>query len=174
MQPSRNTQWNRIRLTQTAQEAGVLTSGGSGSPWGCCGKCLLWGGTASINSVFALRTQMLPPPPHTHLPGLQKQGLPCCRPFRTVSSSPPPATPQTSFDKYSWITRDGPKGQGPETLSAFYLRALKSTLCFWGSRQASRHTKAALFLHMWRLLIRIDDFFFIVAADKLVCRVPFC
>lgn len=132
--------------------------------------------TASINSVFALRTQMLPPT-HTFQAFRSRACLVVALlelyPAR-LPPHPPPQTPQTSFDKYSWITQDGPKGQGPETLSAFYLRALKSTLCFWGSRQASRHTKAALFLHMWRLLIRINDFFFIVAADKLVCRAPFC
>lgn len=124
--------------------------------------------TASINSVFALRTQTLLP--------LQAFRDRVCFAVALLELYPArlSPTPQTSFDKYSWITRDGPKGQGPETLSAFYLKPLESTPCLWGSRQAFYHTKAALFLHMWRLLIRINDFFFIVAADKLVCPAPFC
>lgn len=169
MRPSRNTQWNRIRLTQTAQEAGVLTSDGSGSRQGCCGKSLLWGGN-SFNKLGLC-------PENTNAP--------LTRPSETgfaLLSSPlelyparlfPPPTPQTSFDKYSWITLDGPKGQGPETLSAFYLKALESTLCLWRRRQAFYHTKAALFLHMWRLLIRINDFFLLSLPISLFAQLHF-
>lgn len=42
-----------------------------------------------------------------------------------------PPTPSTSFDKCSWITWDGPKGQGPETLPAWLSKATgKHSMCF--------------------------------------------
>lgn len=107
MQPSRNTQWNRIRLTQTAQEAGVLTSGGSGSTRGCCGTCLLWGGN-SFNKLGLCPENTNASPP----PGLQRQGLLCCGPFRTVSSTPLPNASdkfrQVQLNHSRWAKRSGP------------------------------------------------------------------
>lgn len=54
----------------------------------------------------------------------EKQCLSPCHSFVTtrIPAHPPP-TPSTSFDKYSWITWDGPKGQGPETLPAWLSQA---------------------------------------------------
>lgn len=124
MQPSRNTQWNRIRLTQTAGEAGVLTSSGSRSTLGCCGKCSLQGGNSFHKLGLCPKNTNAS---HLHLrcsSRPSKSGLALL--FHLHSNCTRHTSHQhlrqvsTSTAESLW---DGPKGQGPETLSAWLSKA---------------------------------------------------
>lgn len=168
--------WSTIRLTQIAWVAGVLTYGGSNA-LGCWETMLVAETSGDNDSKLNPCLKNL----NTHhldicaVWGFQNKQRHLCyyHTFITpcISARLPP-TPSTSFDKCSWITWDGPKGQGPESLSAWLSKTTgKHSVCSREQVDFPLH-KRALFLHMWRLIIRII-FFFIVAPDKLVCLASF-
>lgn len=114
MQPSRNTQWHRIRLTQTASEAGVLTSRGSVHSAATANACLAHEGN-SFNTLGSLPQEhkCFPPPLRMQLQAFRNTACLAFALFTTTSSSAPPTNTldkfrQVQLNHLRWAKRSGP------------------------------------------------------------------